>query len=154
MAALFMFMLQAVLHSLQLYPSPVTNQGTVGALQPKCSSYTVHTAGPCCWHSFSTLCWARLWHALCGARAAHLWPASCVASRVCVYTAPAQRMPSLHSKCCLSTGCPAFLALLTHHVGMVPPAVGFGTTCLQGATCVVHMAALLCVIVASRVLFW
>ena len=57
---------------------------------------------------------------------------SLLACCVWVHSAPAQRMPSLHSKCWLSTGCPAFLALLTHHVGMVLPGVGFGTTCWAG----------------------
>ena len=52
--------------------------------------------------------------------------------RMRVYTAPAQRTPSLYSECWLSTGCPVFLALLTHHVGMVPPAVGFGMPCWAG----------------------
>ena len=165
MAALFM--LQPVLHSLQLHPSPVTNQGTIGALQPKCGSlvaalfmlqsvpqslqlYPVPVPikgllGPCsqsaaalwlhhscCKGLAAGVCLVHCIGIVCGALCVVLVACVCgplfVSRRVWVYTARAQRTPSLHSEWWLSTGCPAFLALLTHHVGMVPPTVGFGTT--------------------------
>ena len=39
MAALLM--MQSVPYSLQLLPGPVSNQGTIGALEPKCGSPVV-----------------------------------------------------------------------------------------------------------------
>ena len=141
-----MFMLQAVLQPRQLYPSPVTNLGTIGALQPKCSSFVATLLvlqGLAASVRSAQLCWAHLWCALRGARGPLLVP-----RRVRVYTAPAQRTPSLHSECWLSTGCPAFLALLTHHVGMMPPAVGFGTTCWAWChLCVSRGCSFVCVCV-------
>ena len=75
-----LFMLPSVPRSLPLYPSAITTQWTIGAVQPKFCGYTVHSARPCCWHSFSALCWARSWRALRGARLGRMWPASSIAS--------------------------------------------------------------------------
>ena len=119
-------------HFTRACPRPVTNRGTMGALQPAflVRSAVVHLQSACVLLGCHALSWSAL----------VVTPPS-----LCFLCVTSPGAGPLFPCCCgvstspfpwgwwLSAGHPA--ALVTHHVCMVPEAAEFGAACLRGATC-------------------